>query len=68
MEKMTFNGQNFDKIKEFAGDACKIKPVYDNNGVVWGQRAYVKTKHFRVCLDPYDIVIKDERGIHVYKE
>lgn len=63
--KITFRGDNIDKVKEFAGDACEIKPVYDNNGVVWGQRAVIKTPSCLVELMPNDIVIKDDKGIHV---
>ena len=64
---MYFNGKNFSQIKEFAGDACEIKPVYDNNGVVWGQRAEIKTSSCLVELMPNDIVVKDDKGIHVYR-
>jgi hypothetical protein len=69
MEKMYFNGKNFSQIKEFAGDACEIEPVYDNNGVVWGQRAYIKTTDGRrIELMSDDVVIKDVNGIHVLGE
>lgn len=69
MERMTFNGSNLDKVKEFAGDACELRPVYDNNGVVWGQRAYIKTTDGRcICLMRDDVVIKDDKGIHVLGE
>ena len=69
MEKITFNVRNIDKVKEFAGDACEIEPIYDNCGVIWGQRAYIKTTDGRrIELMSDDVVIKDEEGIHVYKE
>ena len=66
---MHFNGSNFDEVKEFAGDACKIEPVYDNCGVVWGQRAYIKTTDGRrIELMSDDVVIKDVNGFHVLGE
>lgn len=65
MEKMTFNGRNIDKVKEFAGDACEIEPVYDNNGVVWGETVIIKTTDGRVRLNWNDVLTKDADGIHV---
>ena len=66
---MTFNGQNFDKIKEFAGDACKIEPVYDNNGVVWGYAVMIKTTDGFVRLKLNEIIVKDDANIiHICKE
>jgi hypothetical protein len=67
MEMMTFNGRNVDEVKEFAGDACKIEPVYDNNGVVWGQSVEVNTKSCLIRLMPYDILTKEADDIHVYR-
>ena len=60
-----FNGKNLDMVKEFVGDACEIRPVYDNNGVVWGHYVVVKTTDSLVRLKPFDIVFKDAEGIHV---
>lgn len=67
MEMMTFNGSNMDEVKEFAGDACEIKPVFDNNGVVWGQYVEVNTKSCLIRLMPYDILTKEAGDIHVYR-
>ena len=64
---MTFNGRNVDEVKEFAGDACEIKPVFDNNGVVWGQEVIVKTPILPVTLIPYDVIVKDDKGVHVMR-
>ena len=68
METMYFNGRNFDQIKEFAGDACELRPVFDN-GVVCGQCAYIKTTDGRcIKLMSDDVVIKDVNGFHVLGE
>ena len=64
---MTFNGNNVDEVKAFAGDACEIKPVFDNNGVVWGQEVIVKTTILPVTLIPYDVIVKDDNGVHVMR-
>ncbi len=60
-----FNGKNLDMVKAFAGDACEIKPVFDNCGIVWGHYVVVKTVDSLVRLKPFDIVFKDADGIHV---
>ena len=59
MPHVLFNGKNMDEVKEFAGDACEIKPVYDNCGVVWGHYVVIKTTDSLVRLKPFDLVFKD---------
>jgi hypothetical protein len=69
MEMMTFNGNNVDEVKAFAGDACEIKIVFDNNSFMWRQYVVVKTVNGLVRLKPYDVLIKDvDGGIHLCKE
>lgn len=69
VKKITFRGDNIDQVKEFAGDACEIEPVYDNNGVVCGHYMVVKTTDGLVRMKPYDVLIKDVKGgIHLCKE
>ena len=69
MEGVVFNGKNVGLVKDFAGDACELWPVKDDNGVVLGYAVMIKTTDGFVRLKLNEIIVKDDANIiHICKE